>query len=236
MFQMRSLLRFIATRIGVSTYERLMAHSVLLHRFDRLKSIPTFEEREALWAECLTRKFKETDRITYVEFGVHTGYSITYFAQKNLNKDSVFIGLDSFEGLPEDWGAVPKGTFDVKGKVPQTNDPRITFIKGWFQNTWDQLAAKLSKTERLIVHYDADLYSSTLFALSKMDSLNRPYIAIFDEFAGHEARALHNYLQAFNASVSFIGQIVINGYPIHVMCEIVPNSARVDSPRLTSVA
>jgi hypothetical protein len=115
----------------------------------------------------------------------------------------VFIGLDSFEGLPEDWDALPKGTFDVKGAIPQTDDNRITFIKGWFQNTWDQLVAKLSRAETLIVHYDADLYSSTLFALSKMDSLNRPYIAIFDEFAGHEARALYNYLQAFNASVSF---------------------------------
>jgi hypothetical protein len=227
MFQMRSLLRFIATRIGVSTYERLMAHSVLLYQFDRLKSIPTFEKREALWAECLSRKLQESDRITYVEFGVHTGISITYFAQKNLNEDSVFIGLDSFEGLPEDWGVLPKGTFDVKGKVPQIDDSRVTFIKGWFQNTWDQLAAKLLKTERLIVHYDADLYSSTLFALSKIDSLKRPYIAIFDEFAGHEARALHNYLQSFSASVSFLGQIVVNGYPIQVMCEIVPNSARV---------
>jgi hypothetical protein len=230
---MRELLRFVATRIGVPTYERLMAHSVLKHQFDRLKSVRAFEKREALWADCITQKVKESDRITYVEFGVHTGYSIKYFAQKNSNKDSVFIGLDSFEGLPADWGVLPKGTFDVKGAIPRTDDNRITFIKGWFQNTWDQLVAKLSRAETLIVHYDADLYSSTLFALSKMDSLNRPYIAIFDEFAGHEARALYNYLQAFNASVSFLGQTVVNGYPIHVACEIVPsNNARVISTQL----
>jgi hypothetical protein len=216
---MRSALRFIATRLNVPTYERLLAHSVLNENFGGLKSVPVLDKREDLWAKSFT-----VDPITYVEFGVHTGYSIKRFAENNKNENSVFIGLDSFEGLPEDWGVLRKGSFDVSGAIPKTDDPRISFIKGWFQKTWDQLAAKLTKVDKLIVHYDADLYSSTLFALSKIDGLNKPYIAIFDEFAGHEARALHNYIQAYGASVSFIGKTIVNGYPVHVMCEIVPTN------------
>ena len=127
---------------------------------------------------------------------MHAGHSIKYFAEKNQNPKSTFIGLDSFEGLPENWGPFAKGTFDTKGETPKTDDPRIVFIKGWFQNSWDKLEAKLSNPQTLIVHYDADLYSSTLFALTKINSLKIPYIAIFDEFGGHEARALYNYLQA----------------------------------------
>jgi hypothetical protein len=131
------------------------------------------------------------------------------------------IGLDSFEGLPEDWGSMQKGTFDVGGEVPQIDDPRVSFIKGWFQNTWDELANRLTRLDNLIVHYDADLYSSTLFALTKIDSLKIiPYFAIFDEFAGHEARALHNYLQSYSASVDFLGKTVVDGYPVAVMSRI----------------
>ena len=229
---MRSLLRFIATRLSVPTYERLLAHSVLKENFGELQAVPVFERREDLWTKSFTN-----DPVTYVEFGVHQGYSIEHFAEKNKNKNSIFIGLDSFEGLPEDWGSMPKGSFDNKGVMPQTDDPRISFIKGWFQNTWDQLASSLTRADTLIVHYDADLYSSTLFALSKMDALNKPYIAIFDEFAGHEARALHNYIQSYGASVSFIGKTLGNGYPVHVMCRIVPiNSARHEAPKLRSAS
>jgi Macrocin-O-methyltransferase (TylF) len=100
------------------------------------------------------------------------------------------------------------------------DDPRVSFVKGWFQNTWDELKGRLDRLDNLIVHYDADLYSSTLFALTKIDSLKLPYFAIFDEFAGHEARALHNYLQSYNASAEFLGKTIVDGYPVAVMSRI----------------
>ena len=221
---MRSLLRFTATRVRVAVYERLMAHSVLKERFNSLRSIRIFDTRDGLWDHCIS-EIGASQKITYVEFGVHTGVSIRYFAQHNTNKDSIFIGLDSFEGLPEDWGVLKKGEFDVKGAIPETDDTRIAFIKGWFQNTWNQLSPMLATADVLIVHYDADLYSSTLFSLSQIDSVKQPYTAIFDEFTGHEARALYNYLHAFNASVSFLGQVIVADYPIHVLCKITPNQS-----------
>jgi hypothetical protein len=219
---MKSLLRFAATRIDVVTYERLLAHSILKDAFKRLHTVRVFERREDLWDDCLENQVGGAARLTFVEFGVHAGYSIKYFAQKNSNKESAFVGLDSFEGLPEGWGGLAKGAFGTQGVLPQIDDSRVTFVKGWFQNTWGELVGKLSDIGSLIVHYDADLYSSTLFALTKIDSLKTPYIAIFDEFAGHEARALYNYLQSYSATVAFLGKTIVEGYPVQVMCKISP--------------
>jgi O-methyltransferase len=222
---MKSALRFAATRIGERTYERLLAHSVLKENFAAdLAAVKTFPKREELWSFAL--EGIGDVKLVYIEFGVLEGDSIRYFAKRNSNPASVFIGLDSFEGLPEDWGSKPKGTFDVGGAMPKVDDPRVKFIKGWFQNTWDALARSIPPDGQLIVHYDADLYSSTLFALTKIDTLKRPYVAIFDEFAGHEARALRNFQQAYNPSIQFVGKTVGGGYPSRVLCRIdgVPKS------------
>jgi hypothetical protein len=223
---MRGLLRFAATRIGVQTYERLLAHSVLKDTFNGLAGVPVYDSREDSWCAHIANPAQSHKKITYIEFGVHAGYSIKFIASKNTNPHSVFIGLDSFEGLPEDWGVLKRGYFDLNGEIPKADDTRIKFIKGWFQNTWEQLLEIIPSDGDLIVHYDADLYSSTLFALTKIDSLRRAYTAIFDEFAGHEARALHNYQQSYNPKVSFESQTIAHGYPVHVMCRISPASCQ----------
>jgi len=218
--------RTCASKIDVATYEGMMTYSILATAFEKVFSIPTFENRERLWDECMKQVGGNT-KITYVEFGVYGGYSIKQFAQRNSNGESVFIGLDSFEGLPEDWGRyLLKGAFnDVKGIIPTTDDTRISFIKGWFQDTWEELNERLANRDTLVVNFDADLYSSTLFALAKIDSLKRSYIAIFDEFVNHEVRALYNYCQAFNASVAFIAKTDVSDYPMQVMCRITPRSS-----------
>lgn len=222
--------RKLASKVNVSTYQRLMLHSILATVFEAIDSLPVFQEREELWDECIYKLTGINAKIVYVEFGVHKGYSIQYFSSRNLNAESVFVGFDSFQGLPEDWVDLKKGTFDTRGAVPETTDSRVSFVRGWFQDTWDELYGRLSLTDAdiLIVHYDADLYSSTLFALSKIDSLKKRYIAIFDEFTGGEAGALYNYSQAFNASISFIAKTNLDEkYPCQVMCRIAPRSAPV---------
>ena len=120
---------------------------------------------------------------------------------------------------------MPKGSFGVSGSIPEAKDARIQFIKGWFHNTSDDLLARIRQADvsQMVVHYDADLYSSTLYALSQIASLRRPYHAIFDEFTGHESRALYNFAQAFNVKVEFIGQTLWRGrLPQQVLCKISP--------------
>lgn len=137
----------------------------------------------------------------YLEFGVFEGDSIKYFAKVNSHPDSSFYGFDCFEGLPEDWhltnGRVrAKGTFDVKGAMPQTDDIRVHFVKGIFQNSLlpflDENGSMLADRPKLI-HLDADLYSSELFCLARLYRYLRDGdIIFFDDFAivEHDFRAL----------------------------------------------
>jgi len=82
----------------------------------------------------------------------------------------------------------------------------------------------------LVVHYDADLYASTLFALALVDRLARPYTAILDEFTGHETRALRNCRQGWRADIAFHGRVLWRGrWPQQVLCAVTPAAAPVDA-------
>jgi len=223
-------MKALAGRVNIDWYQQPLAYALLRSEFGSLGAVPVFENRETLWERSLSID-SEDSAISYVEFGVAEGYSIRYIAGKNRNPNSIFIGLDSFEGLPESWGGLPAGTFGTGGRTPQIEDPRVRFIKGWFQDTLMDVLPLIDPNRNLIVHYDADLYSSTLFALYKIDSLGRNYLAIFDEFAGDETRALYNFLQASGASVKFIGKTLSarGRYPEQVLCEISPRSGDVSS-------
>jgi O-methyltransferase len=139
--------------------------------------------------------------IDFLEFGVCQGHSIRFWSQLNRDPQSRFIGFDSFEGLPEDWTRnYPKGALDVGGRVPQIEDERVRFVKGWFQNTLPSFLSGFTPRSRLVVHSDSDLYSSTLFTLAKLNTLLVPgTVVIFDDFsmATHVFRAFADYRSAF---------------------------------------
>jgi len=73
--------------------------------------------------------------VHYYEFGVAQGDMIRFWSSKNTHPESLFIGFDSFEGLPESWEGMKAGHFDTKGNFPEINDDRVSFVKGWFQDT-----------------------------------------------------------------------------------------------------
>ncbi len=105
--------------------------------------------------------------ITYLEFGVFRGDSIRRMSKLFTHPDSRFVGFDSFEGLPEDWGANrPQGHFTTEGQIPLIPDSRVSFVKGYFQNTLPGFLATPRRNVPTLIHFDADLYSSTLFLLS----------------------------------------------------------------------
>ena len=147
--------------------------------------------------------------IDYMEFGVWKGASMKMWVEMNTHPGSRFYGFDSFRGLPEDWGAYPKGTCDVAGKLPDISDSRLKFIAGWFQDTMPGFLAEFEPRDRpLIVHIDADLYSSTLYCLSMLDRVMRPgTVLIFDEFGDvvDEYRALLDYSSAYLRSFKITG-------------------------------
>jgi O-methyltransferase len=150
--------------------------------------------------------------VDYLEFGVYKGDSIAYWAKINANADSRFFGFDSFEGLPEDWAdfsrTAPKGTFDTGGMIPAVDDPRVEFIKGYFQDTLHSFLSTFTPRNRLVLHLDADLYSSTLFVMTTMNwIIPKGAILIFDEFNSvtHEFRALVDYASSYRREYKTLG-------------------------------
>lgn len=139
--------------------------------------------------------------IAYLEFGVFRGESIRWWVEHNQHPDSRFVGFDSFEGLPETWRPdMEKGHFSTAGQIPDIADARCRFEKGWFNQTLVPYLERHPGHERLVLHLDADLYSSTLYVMSTLAPLLRVGdVLIFDEFSDyiHEFRALVDFCSAY---------------------------------------
>ena len=159
-----------------------------------------YVERKSIH-EFIASEVIKNEPVDYLEFGVFEGESIRWWSALNTHPDSRFIGFDTFSGLPEDWEEKSRGTFDVSGKVPDIDDCRVHFVHGLFQDTLREFLSGFTKKGRLIIHMDADLYSSTLFCLTSLDYLiETDSILIFDEFSSlaHEYAAFHDYCRSFN--------------------------------------
>ncbi|PBQ33035.1 hypothetical protein CNR22_15035 [Sphingobacteriaceae bacterium] len=152
---------------------------------------------------------EKLDEFSYLEFGVSKGDSIKWWLTKNKNPRSTFFGFDTFIGIPEAWGTKPAGTYTNHGNYPEVNDLRCTFIQGIFQDTLLSFLKTEDLHQRKIIHFDADLYSSTLFCLFAVAPfLKSNDILIFDEFdtTTHEFRAFSDFQTAMPLPVQVIAQ------------------------------
>jgi hypothetical protein len=145
--------------------------------------------------------------VLYLEFGVFDGAATRYWSRLLGNPHSKLHGFDTFEGLPENW--LPqrsKGCFSTGGVVPQIDDPRVRFFRGYFEDT---LAGyRCPSCEVLILNMDADLYSSTKCVLDRLreDIVLGTYI-YFDEFnhQGHELRAFDEFISVTGMRFEVVG-------------------------------
>lgn len=132
-----------------------------------------------------------------VEFGTYKGGStraIRDELERNGNgkrgaRQKLIYTCDSFQGLSEDYENMRKGAFATK--VPDL--PGVRIVEGFFADSLtEQLAKEVGRVS--FAHLDADLYSSTLTALTWLTPLLRSgSVLAFDEFIGDdpsEARAL----------------------------------------------
>jgi hypothetical protein len=133
--------------------------------------------------------------VLYLEFGVYRGESMRYWSRGLQHPETQLHGFDSFEGLPESGGLWTKGEFDVQGTMPEINDARVRFFKGWFEDVLPEYS--LPDHDVLVINMDADLYSSTLYVLRYLRPHIRPGTFIyFDDLPAieQEPRALHEFL------------------------------------------
>src|SRR5271170_7260006 len=137
--------------------------------------------------------------IDFWEFGVFRGESLFGWLNHISHPDSRFVGFDTFTGLPERWRATElEGAFNVYGKIPETNDARCSFEVGLFQESLLPFASRHDFSRRLVIHLDADLYSSTLFVLTTLARYFKPGdIIFFDNFicSTDEFRAFDDFVK-----------------------------------------
>jgi len=112
-----------------------------------------------------------------VEFGTGAGVTTEMIADV-----LPVISFDSFQGLPENWRpGFPAGTFS---ELEMREIPNATIVPGWFKDTvvgydWPEKIA--------LIHFDADLYSSTITCLASIGPHIKPgCILVFDEFHGYD--------------------------------------------------
>ncbi|MBA2746599.1 MAG: class I SAM-dependent methyltransferase [Flavisolibacter sp.] len=166
-----------------------------------------------------TRRFKLYEAIAqqenlleqpldYMEFGVAGGFSFKWWMEKNQLADSRFYGFDTFEGLPEKWGAFEKGSMAYAMDSLQINDPRASLIKGLFQQTLNPFLEQYENRNRKLIHIDSDLFSAALFTLTQLYRFLKPGdIILFDEFAvpQHEFLAFKIFTESFYINYDVIG-------------------------------
>ncbi|MGP8077616.1 MAG: class I SAM-dependent methyltransferase [Thermoplasmata archaeon] len=178
--------------------------------------LPTFSDRQALYRFVNETRF-QGGAIDLLEFGVGGGRSLRWWSEVNASPDSRFVGFDTFEGIPEDWlPGFPKGSFSQQGKIPQFEDRRVSIQKGLFQDTLPRFLEKFPGRRNLVVHHDSDLYSSTLYCLTKMNDVCTPgTVLVFDEFTVplEEFRAYEDYLQSYRRALRPIGTVLRFGIP-----------------------
>ena len=130
-------------------------------------------------------------------------------------------GFDSFQGLPEDWGVVPKGTYSSRGRVPDIQNSK--FVVGDFVNTLPAFF-KSKRPMAGLINFDADLYSSTITALSNAKPvIDRRTTLVFDEFIVNnnweqdEFKALNEFCAANDLSYEVVA---VSLFTKQVVCKL----------------
>ena len=163
--------------------------------------------------EFLLREALMASPFDYLEFGVASGTSLRWWTEHELRSESRFYGFDVFTGLPEDFGILKKGSFAVEGGAPRIDDERCRLVAGLFQQTLDPFLADVRLDRRIVVHLDADLYSSTLYVLTRLAPRLKPGdLLVFDEFGAplHEFRAFEDFCSAYGIEYEVLA--AVNNY------------------------
>ena len=179
---------------------------------DRLDPESRAEKRYDLYRRVMQKEGLD-QAIDYLEFGVGQGHSFDWWVVNNTDAGSQFTGFDTFTGLPEKWGYFNEGAYSAGGKFPAKSDGRCSFQTGLFQDTLDRFLESFQGSRKTVIHLDADLYSSTLFVLTRIASkLKAGDILFFDEFGvpTHEFRAFSDFVWAYRVKYKLLG--AVNNY------------------------
>jgi len=214
---MKTMKRFlrnliIRTRLSRNITNKLLACLTYSEFVDKIRLTERFphayDARDSFWSNIVER-IGSTESVLFLEFGVYRGESMRWFSRSFINSNSLFFGFDTFTGLPEDWEVrnLPLGTFSCNGQEPVIDDSRVRFVKGLFSDTLPKTIDKIkvaAEGRTVLVHFDADLFSSTLFVLTFLWQWLDRYYFLFDEFFGEESWALSTFTQSYPCQLEFV--------------------------------
>ena len=96
----------------------------------------------------------------------------------------------------------------TNGIIPSIKDTRVSYEVGLFSKTLPKFLERLKIESKLnsnfFIHFDADLFSSTLFVLNELKYYISEYYFSFDEFSSDEIRALYQYELSNNCQIEFL--------------------------------
>jgi hypothetical protein len=148
-------------------------------------------------------KWSEPGRPCY-EFGVWMGASLKYL----MRSFELGFGFDTFDGLPENWRSVSKGSYSSFTRVPEI--PNVEFIIGEFKDTLPNFFSS-DRPMAGLINFDADLYSSTLTALmNSTNVIDEKTILVFDELIVNDGWQQDEYraLKEFCSEKSYTYEIL----------------------------
>ena len=158
-----------------------------------------------------------------LEFGCHNGGSLLYFS-KHVPETFQLVGFDCFEGIPEAWDSLPRGSikgfgaplelwndypeqkkevlarFQRDGIMPHPPQPNIVIEAGLFSESVTRFLHNGVPANICLIHFDADLYISTRPVLDSIaGQLKTRYFILFDEFysVNHEFKAWMEFVAVF---------------------------------------
>ena len=155
-----------------------------------------FHSREQLW-ESFRDTLGKSEWIGF-EFGVASGDATKTFLKFPFAENCLqWNGFDTFLGLPDAWGDLPRGAFSTGGNPPSIQNVKVKWHIGLIQETCVAIDSLSFLDKKFVVIFDFDLYSATKAAwdvLSKF--LKAGDILYFDEaYEADEARMINEILE-----------------------------------------
>lgn len=68
----------------------------------------------------------------------------------------------------------------------------VEFVNSCVGETGNKSLSEISERTHFLFYSEAELYSSTLLSLTKIDTFRHEYYAVFDEVSGDKVRAYSN--------------------------------------------
>lgn len=204
---LKQILKKILSNIPYSLLNKLEIYNLLYNHYKKVLDIKTYDDRDT-YLKKISEYLNTKDNLIILEFGVYKGHSLRIFSKNISDPNTKFYGFDTFTGLPEKWLEMDKGHFSTDGATPNILDSRISYEIGLFDHTLPKFLETLKKESNLksnfFIHFDADLFSSTLYVLNKLRDYIPEYYFSFDEFPSDEIRALYTYETLHKSDIEYL--------------------------------